>query len=219
MKEEKKIEASRTQLCSRLAGQAFLVASGRGDGKEGGPCKSCGGACKVRGDFLIVFVFVFVFVQILPRRTHGKQGVRRGRIGPNVDSDLTGPACCRVARKRHQGLQRCTHKCPYYSPSPRHPQTPIVLSLLFFSALAARCQSAKVSLLGGRVVVVVETNLGFAGQGRLPGGHKGRCSKRSKRVRTRHAEAGCYIRGCGSRRKRCYVAKDQFMHSTSFKIA
>ena len=87
------------------------------------------------------------------------------------------------------------------------------------AAFAARCQSAKVSLLGGRVVVVVETNLGFAGQGRLPGGHKGRCSKRSKRVRTRHAEAGCYIRGCGSRRKRCYVAKDQFMHSTSFKIA
>ena len=53
------------------------------------------------------------------------------------------------------------------------------------------------SLLGGRVVVVVETNLGFAGQGRLPGGHKGRCSKRSKRVRARHAEAGCYIRGRG----------------------
>ena len=36
-----KLEASRTQLCSRLAGQAFLVASGRGDGKEEGPCKSC----------------------------------------------------------------------------------------------------------------------------------------------------------------------------------
>ena len=98
------------------------------------------------GRICICICIVFVFLQILPRRPHGKQGVRRGRIGPNVDSDLTGPAW-RVARKRDQGLQRCTHKCPYYSPSPRHPQTAIVLSLLFVSACRGlrsqvpKCQS------------------------------------------------------------------------------